>query len=185
MQANFTTNAGGVRMFIKSSYLFNKIDSPNLNANACEDIWIGNMLSNKRKYTIGVIYCQPNYSINSFLYKLEFTTDILNRNAVTQYICSDIHINLLKTDNSNVLNHKNTLLCHGCNQYVQNAAHVVNDFLSSLLYHLYSNNESYKILSHTLISDISNHLPIVTTVTNLIPINKPLHNYQQDNKFCC
>ena len=121
------------RKFIKSSYSFNRINSLNLNANPCEDIWIEIMLSNKRKCSVGVIYRYPNYNINSFLNKLVSTTEILNRNAVTYFICGDININLWKTDDSNVLNYKNTLCSHDCNQYVRNATHVAKGSLSSPL----------------------------------------------------
>ena len=41
IHAKSSTNAGGVGMFIKSSYLFNKTNKFNLNVNACEDTVYG------------------------------------------------------------------------------------------------------------------------------------------------
>ena len=55
-----------------------------------------------------------------------------------------------------------TLFSYGCNQYIQNATHAVNDSPSSLLNHFHSNKDVSNISSHILIHDISDHLPIVT-----------------------
>ena len=94
IHAKSPTNAGGVGMFIKSSYLSNKTIKFNFNVNACEDIWIEITLPNNKKLIIGTIYRYPNHKINSFPNVLEKTMDKLNRNECTYYICVDINIDL-------------------------------------------------------------------------------------------
>ena len=169
IHVNSPTNAGGVGMFIKSSYLFNKTNKFNLNLNACEDIWIEITLPNNKKVIIGTIYRHPNHKINSFLNELEKTMDKLNRNECTYYICGDINIDL-KKNSSEILNYKNTLYSYGCKQYVLNNTHIVKDTPTSLLDHFYSNYEESTITSHILLSDISDHLPIITIVKNFRPL---------------
>ena len=49
IQANLSTNAGGVGMFIKSKHSFNRVHSYDLNTNSCENIWIEILLKNRKK----------------------------------------------------------------------------------------------------------------------------------------
>ena len=168
-------------MFIKSSYLFNKTNKFNLNVNACEDIWIEITLPNNKKVIIGTIYRHPNHKINSFLNELEKTMDKLNRNECTYYICGDINIDL-KKNSSEILNYKNTLYSYGCKQYVLNNTHIVKDTPTSLLDHFYSNYEESTITSHILLSDISDHLPIITIVKNFRPPTNISTEYRRCTK---
>ena len=53
MHQNSKTNAGGVALFVKSIYLFNVVDSFNLNAEKCEDTWIEQCSTKNKSCVIG------------------------------------------------------------------------------------------------------------------------------------
>ena len=136
-------------------------------------------LPNNKKVIIGTIYRHPNDKINSFLNELEKTMDKLNRNECTYLICGDINIDL-KKNSSEILNKKNTLYSYGCKQYVSNNTHIVKYTPTSLLDYFYSNYEESTITSHILLSDISDHLPIITIVKNFRPATNISTEYR-----CC
>ena len=69
-----------------------------------------------------------------------------------------------------------------CNQYIQNATHVVNDSPSYLLDHFYSNKDASHISSHILIHDISDHLSIVTITKDTKPLQQFCNKYKRDTK---
>ena len=179
---NSPTNAGGVGIFIKSSYTFTQTSHFNLNANFCEDIWIEILMLNSKKIIIGAIYRHPSYKINPFLNNIESTIDKLNKNNLNYFICGDINLDLLKYSKADIANYENTLLSYGCKQYIKNATHLVNELPSTLLDHFYSNLETANITPYILLDDISDHLPVATVIKNFKPIIKQTTSYKRDTK---
>ena len=179
---NSPTNAGGSGIFIKSSYIHKQINHFNLNLNACEDLWIEITLTNKQTLIVGTIYRHPNYNIKSFLNSMESTVDKLQRKNLNYFLCGDINIDLLKQNNNEINNYKNTLLSYGCKQYVKNATHLVNNTPVSLLDHFYSNYETGNINSHILLDDISDHLPVLTTIEKVEILKNYSTLYMHDTR---
>ena len=71
-------------MSIKSSYLFNRINLLNLELMHVKISGLKQCYQIKENaLLVGVIYSRSNYNFNSFLHKLVFTIDILNRNSIT------------------------------------------------------------------------------------------------------
>ena len=71
---------------------------------------------------------------------------------------------------------------YGCNKYIQNATHLVNNFSFSLLDHFYSNKDTSHISFHILIHDISDHVPIVTITKNIKSLKQFCNKYKRDTK---
>ena len=181
---NSTTNAGGVGVYIKSNISYKKITNCQLNLSDCEDIWIDININNNKNIIIGVVYRHPNSNLHAFKTKFENTIEILNQNKTEYLICGDFNINLLKI-NMFVNDYLDSLTACGCNQYINKPTRFSPDNTSqSLLDHIYSNLNSNKITCKILPNDISDHLPILTSI-NFKPNKSDKQNtYMRDmSKF--
>ena len=178
---NSSTNAGGVGIFVKSSYSFNLITSLNLNVSDCEDLWIEIMLPQKRKCFVGAIYRHPNYNFSQFLNSFELTLAKLTESNSHYYISGDINIDLPNCDKESIKNYQATLLSLGCKQMIQHATRV-SSHSSSLIDHFYSNNKSNEICSRILLSDLSDHFPIISVIKGPKPIKKNMSLYVRNTK---
>ena len=150
--------------------------------NACEDLWIEITLTNKQTLIVGTIYRHLNYNIKSFLNSTESTVDKLQRKNLNYFLCGDINIDLLKQNNNEISNYENTLLSYGCKQYVKNATHFANNTSVSLLDHFYSNYETGNINSHILLDNISDHLPVLTTIEKVEILKNYSTLYMHDKR---
>ena len=70
-----------------------------------------------------------------------------------------------------IKHYQDTFHSFGCNQIIQNATRVCSTS-STLLDHLYTNNAQNDINSRILLSDLSDHFPIITAVSGLKPLSK-------------
>ena len=161
---NSTTNAGGVGIYIKSNISYKITKNFQLNLSGCEDIWVDINLNNKENLTIGVVYKHPNTNLHAFKSTFENTLEILTQNKANHIICGDFNIDLLK-QTSFVKDYLDSLTACGCNQYINNPTRFSPDNTSqSLLDHIYSNLNSHRITCQLIQNDISDHLPILTSI---------------------
>ena len=165
------THAGGVGLFIRSVYSFNTINTFNLNIVGCEDLWIELLLSKNKKCIVGTVYRHPTFDARLFSNKFATIIDKLNRTNNYFYICGDFSIDLMDSKRDIIKHYQDTLHSLGCNQIIQNATRVCS-ISSTLPDHFYTNNTQNDINSRILLSDLSDHFPIITAVSSLKPLSK-------------
>ena len=167
VQANSSTKAGGVGIFVKNTIDFSVVNSYNLNVNACENIWIEVNLTDNKKSVIGVIYRHPSYQISDFHDNLEISLNKLSNNNINYYICGDINVDLLKCDNQPMIQKYNDMLFSmGCIPLINMPTRITHHS-ATLIDHIYTNNVKCDIQSHILLHDISDHLPVCALINNL------------------
>ena len=113
IQKDLKSNAGGVGMFIKN--IAYSIDQTfDLNEKGCEEIWT-KIKIDKNEKIIGVIYRHPSYRISNFHELPEHTLENLNEQKASYFICGDINIDLLRSDNDpNIRSYSDILFSLGC-----------------------------------------------------------------------
>ena len=153
-------------MFIRSVYSFNTISTFNLNTTGCEDFWIELLPPKTKKCIVGTGYRHPTSDARLFSNKFATIIDKLNRTNNYFYICGDFNIDLMDSKRDIIKHYQDTLHSLGCNQIIRNAARVCSTS-STLLDHFYINNAQNDINSRILLSDLSDHFPIVTAVSGL------------------
>ena len=107
-------------------------------------------------------------------------TELLDSNSAMYYITGDINLDLLKTNHDVKISHYfNTLSSLGCSQIIAQPTRITASS-STLLDHMYANNSSQHINRHAIISDISDHLPVIAWVKNFKLLNTPFRSYKRD-----
>lgn len=165
---NSLTQAGGVALYIKCSINFNVRKDLIFHDKEYESIWIelvhtNNKLSNS---IFGVMYRHPKYNISEFTDSL---SDFLQKTSSENkniFITGDINIDLLKIDsNHNIQNYSDMLSTHSCANAIELPTRIT-DTSETLIDHFYCNNPVKKVISSVILSDISDHLPILVTIKN-------------------
>ena len=162
---NSNTNAGGVGFFLKPKEIYQIKPEYQLNEIGCEDLWLE--IGDKEKRIIGVVYRHPRSNLQTFTQSFERTIELLNSNNQTYIIIGDFNINLLNNHNDSYLQ---SLLSLGCSQLVNNSTRFsLNKYnTGTLLDHIYSNLNIQKICHKIIVSDVSDHLPLLLVVNKSI-----------------
>ena len=130
-----------------------------------------------KRLVIGVIYIHPKSNLQEFQSAMENTIELLNSNSATYYITGDINIDLFKINHDVKISHYlNTHTSFDCSQIIAHPTRIT-AASSTLLDHIYTNNSSQHINSHTIIYDISDHLPVTALVKNFKLLNTPFRSY--------
>ena len=159
IQKDSKSNAGGVGMFIKENVAYSIDHTFDLNEKDCEEIWTKVKIDKSEKI-IGVIYRQPSYRISNFQESLEHTLENLNEQKVSYFICGDINIDLLKSDNdSNIRSYSDMMFSLGCLPLIQYPA-LVTSTRATLIDHIYSNHTLHPTTTQLLLENISEILTI-------------------------
>ena len=120
---------------------------------------------------MGAVYRHPTFDARLFSNKFATIIDKLNRTNNYFYICGDFNIDLMDSKRDIIKHYQDTLHSLGCYQIIQNATRVCSTS-STLLEHFYANNAQNDINSRILMSDLSDHFPIITAVSGLKPLSK-------------
>ena len=158
---NSLTNAGGVGWFIYSKISYEVKSDYNLNLNLCEDLWIE--IGESRKIILGIVYRHPFYVFSDFQKSFERCIDLLSDRKKSYIICGDFNIDL-SSDNQAINNYIDSLQSRGCSQIINRPTRCPSNInhKSSLLDHIYTNFNKNFVSCKIIISDISDHLPVLT-----------------------
>ncbi len=181
------SNSGGVGFFILDCHIFKSAKDFNLNVYDCEDMWIKVNISMNKFLVIGVIYRHPDYNFNNFQDSLADCIKKLNCLSFSFVIGGDVNIDLLKNSTSSV-NYLDLLLSLGSFQTVNVATRFSKNFSrSSLLDHVYTNLSINEVTTNVLLYDISDHLPILTSLKKIKPPRYDKGNFliQDMKSFDC
>ena len=160
------TNAGGVGIYIKSGFHYKIRIDLELKVDLCESIWFEfeSIISKSANFVVGVVYKHPACKIGDFQDSFEKTLEKLHKNKQMFYIVGDFNINLLecKTNNKvesyvNFLNNFNCLFC------VDKPTRVT-ESSATLIDHFYSNDIRANITTHVVLTGISDHYSLFSSV---------------------
>ena len=92
-QIDSVTNAGGVAIYISSKYMFELVQSYNMNLNGCEDLWLEvTVPTNQTSFIIGAVYCHPSSKIETFCEAFINTINLLSKKIF--YVLGDVNIDI-------------------------------------------------------------------------------------------
>ena len=166
-----TGEGGGVAIYVHEKYnIVERKDLQNLDG---EGSFVELTLSTKsgeKHILVGEIYRPPNYSSKMFLRYLEGILDALLNERKLIIIAGDFNYNLLANNKSDCLSFKNLLESYGFYQTIWKATRKQHQ-CESLLDNIFINNLSVFKSSGIIIDDLSDHLPIFTSlaIDNVLP----------------
>lgn len=150
---------GGAGIFIKKDINYSIINNYNLNLTKCEDIWINVQISTNKNIIISSIYRHPHHDIKQFQEILFNKFLTLNKSKQMFLLGGDININVARNCSS-INAYLNDMLSNGIIQTVKSPTRIHKSTMT-LIDHFYTNIPENQTLTKTLISDISDHLPIL------------------------
>ena len=169
--------SGGAGLFIQNHINYKIINNYKFNIPNCEEIWAEITIPGEKSITIASLYRHPGNQINDFQNNLLKNIETLNRLNRNYIIGGDININLLSTKNF-VTDYKNEILSQGILQLTKAPTRIQNNHIS-LLDHIYTNIEDYKLNTKCITFNISDHIPVLTILNS----HKILSNLQVQMKI--
>ena len=159
MHKNSPTKAAGVAFYVKKELSYTLLNSPDLNLNAVEDLWI-KIEAKPVPIVVGMIYRHPKYDVDSLISfgdKLANNLRSYNLNNAKYCILGDININLLNIKNSGkIRKYANNLLSCSCRCLIDLPTRFSQNS-KTLIDHIYSNIANTKVESGIAVTDISDH----------------------------
>ena len=191
---NFVSNksyhrSGGAGIFIKEELEFKITEDFRMDTEACENVWITLSLNKKEKVLIGSIYRHPQTDFSLFENEFIRILEVLHERKMNYLIGGDFNIDLNK-NNQRINNYTNMIKSCGSTQLVEKPTRYSSQASASLLDHLYTNLPDQRFHTNILLSDISDHLPVLTFYKSKVEI-KLQRSYKRDfnlfdeNKFLC
>ena len=166
IQADSTTNAGEVGVYVSNKFFTTIIEKSDLLLN-CENIWfqINNMITDDT-FTLGVIYHHPKDNEKNFIFTLNDNLVKLNDMIQKYYIIGDFNIDV-KT--SNISNNSalflNALNSNGVYSFIDKPTTVTGSS-STTIDHILTNDTSNIIYPSIFLSEISDHFPVESLVAH-------------------
>ena len=156
-------------MYIKVNIYYSIDSNIKFEISGSESLWINMENDVIGKLTVGVIYRHPVYDKDSMEKFIESIKN-LHRKIISQkqyfFVIGDINIDLLKIEeNENSRNYANSLISSSCKCLI-NIPTRVNIYSATLLVHAYTSLLKNILLSGVLVTDISDHYPIFSLISN-------------------
>ena len=134
------TNVGGVGIFVKDTFVCNRLDHLNLPSTkdgVVENLWL-EIINNENRYIVGGVYRHPGYNIKTFCTNLESSVEHMNKNNIPCIIAGDFNIDLTKYDkNRDTSDFLNSLL--------------INNFMSMIILPTRITKNSSTLIDHIFI----------------------------------
>ena len=164
-----TTSAGGVAIHIKVDINYSIDSNIKFEISGSESLWINIENDIIGKLTVEVIYHHPVYdkdSIGKFIKSIENVHCKIISQKRYFFVIGDINIDLLKIEkNENSINYANSLISSLCKCLI-NIPTRVNINSATLLDRAYTSLLKNILISGVLVTDISDHYPIFSLVSN-------------------
>ena len=173
--------AGGVAIFIKSSFDFSVRSDISVSADRCEDLWIEIEDQHRGSNIFGVIYIHPGSGVLDFQEKFEEIIIQLNVSKKPIFITGDFNIDCYKEKNDTYIN---SIASLGFQQLVNSPTRfcpINNSF--SIIDHFYTNQPIDNVNTKVLVHDVSDHFPILAWIEKMsIKKSHPKINTKRDMK---
>lgn len=178
------SNAGGVGFFIKENIPFVKRSDLCLSEVEYESLWVEIEMPHQHNIICGLLYRHPNSKLDKlteFLYK---TIDKINKEKKYCILMGDFNIDLLKYDShTDTEDFINTLGSFSFQPHILKPTRITNHS-ATLIDNIYFNSLEHQAVSGSILSDISDHLPIFLIINRLKVTMNKLPIYKRDySKF--
>ena len=145
---------------------------PDLSVDGIENLFIEMLNEEVKNIVVGIIYRPPNRSIDTFFDKFDECLDIVSQENKEIYLMGDFNINLLKTDNNNTPKLISSPTTFAFHPHI-NKPTIISDTSKTLIDNIFSNVCNKNANNGIMYYDISDHLPILLSLTNqLLQKNK-------------
>ena len=164
---NSKTRCGGTALLIKDniSITRERIDLK-LNEDEnyqVEDTWIEfTSPSLKKPVIIGVIYKHPSKNLHAFNSEIEKTLQLINKENKFCFICGDINIDLLQSNQGHPKDFLNTMLSENFIPHITCPTRITNHsatLIDNIFIHHTPQTIEEKIISGNIVTDITDHFP--------------------------
>ena len=160
------TTAGGVAMYISNALQFSVITNLQLTVNECENIWIKLHDSN---VIISTIYRHPKNDAQVFIDALNTNLEKVRSNKV--FLVGDFNLNIKPLPDSKfpdryASKYLDMLISNGYYPLI-NVPTRVTDNSSTIIDHIVTNDHTHNILPGVIKTDLTDHYPILCTISNL------------------
>lgn len=163
---------GGVALYVSKSYEYNIIKNINIMNNNVESLFIEIVIHGNKNIIIGIIYRPPNSSSIDFL---KYLDDLVKNPVFTNkrsFIMGDFNLDLLKHENNNKSQEFLEILMSGSFLPLISKPTRIVDNSATLIDNIFCNTLPLPE-SSIILSDISDHFPIMTHFTINQIITKP------------
>ena len=160
VQQNSLYRSGGTAFFIKEDIDYEIVTEYNIKVEKCENVWINCTLQKNKSILIGMFYRHHDNDFNLFAQEFEALMDKLNTRNKVYLIGGDFNFDLNKNSDK-VFNYIEMLRSYGCLQTVKKPTRFSGTCSPSLLDHFYTNIPQMDFHTKILLSDISDHLPLL------------------------
>lgn len=174
IHADSDTNSGGVAFFLKNSITFVTRNDLQFECEHCENLWI-EVTNQRKKIIIGVIYRHPKYNFNTFKHNLLETIEKMNNEKATFYLSGDFNIDYLKYNSCpRITSYINDIYSYGCQLLTYKPTRITCNS-ATCIDHFYTNDDitDNNIKTGILISDITDHFPLLLTINSNAPKPRP------------
>ena len=155
---------GGVGFYIRKDVQFKVRTDLNHNYGSFESLFIEALFSD-RNVVVGVIYRPPNSSLVTFLNDMSNLVSIINQSKKTCVFLGDFNIDILQYDsNSNGTSFVDAMFSDSFMPLITKRTRIT-DSSSTLIDNIYCNNVNIFTFSGILVSDVSDHFPVVCSST--------------------
>ena len=177
--------AGGVGFYIRNNLEYQVIQEFDLTLPNCEDLWIETRLnSNNQSLVIGVIYKHPKCSTPSFTKAMAGVFEKLAVAKKKFVLLGDFNINLLDTCDNSTTNYFNMLISHFVMPVITKPTRVTPSS-HTLIDHIYTNTINLLSSTFILLSDITDHFPVMCTISGMNVGPKTKIKMRRDMKNFC
>ena len=165
---NSMTQAGGVALYVKTRLHFNVRHNILFHAVEYESVWIEiiNKTTKLKNIILGVLYRHPQNSIPDFTDKFSDLLDTISTENKDIYVTGDFNIDTLKMDSiEHISDYFDMLSSYSCSNAIKSPTRITANSKTSID-HFYYNDPSKTIITSTVLSDISDHFPLLITIKN-------------------
>src|SRR6218665_1307572 len=170
---------GGVGLFIKNDISFEKIDLVGVKHQCYESLIVKISLPKSTDALIGVVYWPPGLCPRDFNKEWDQLNN-LTKQSKQRYLVGDFNIDLLKSENHVPTDEfVSSLYSHLLLPLIYRPTRITSDSLT-LIDNIFTSNWSKVLDSAIVISDISDHLPILTWVNIDLPRLEGSHKISRE-----
>ena len=178
INSNSTSFCGGVGLYIKQGLSFTIRNDLHFTCDQHKSVWteLKSVNGKEKSLIIGVLYRHPGNPIKEF--KDNFSTFLSTISEENKDICviGDININLMNIDtDSSIKTYSNMLTSFNLTNMI-NLPTRITGTTRTIIDHLYHNDSNKFLNAAIIISDISDHFPLLVAIkrNNVNPSEEPI-----------
>ena len=178
------SNAGGVGFFIRSDHNFTIREDLSQTYPEFESLWIEIYNNKNHNILSAVMYRHPSFNPDSFLTYLEQCVEKVNKENKYCILMGDFNLNLLNSDSHPKTEYfLNILMTNFFQPHILSPTRITHH-TATLTDNIFFNSLEFNVISGSILTDISDHLPDFLIINNLSSIPSNVKLFKRDySKF--